>query len=136
MSIAVSGAALACRCTEPSQQAAYRLAYSVVHGKVLSATKEVGGDAMAYNVEIIESWKRPVQSQITIHTGTTCSFEAEVGARYVLFLRQDRPAIYETAMCMGNRPENSSRDLLKFLRAKASSDIRESPGTTQGNPSP
>jgi hypothetical protein len=40
-----------------------------------------------------------------------------VGEKYVLFLKRSNQTIYETAMCMGNRPEAKSRGLLKFLRA-------------------
>lgn len=135
LSIAGSSTALACRCSEPGPQAAYRSANTVVHAKVLSVTKENDGDGIAYVVEVRESWKQPVPSQIAVHTGTTCSFDAEVGATYVLFLRQDTPAVYETAKCMGNRPEASSRELLKFLRAKTSPDYRGSPSTARSNSS-
>jgi hypothetical protein len=94
------------------------MAQSIVYGKVISARTENHGADTSYVFEVAESWKQPVESQITVHTGTTCSFEAAVGERYVLFLKRHNQSVYETAMCMGNRPEAKSRGLLKFLRAK------------------
>jgi hypothetical protein len=93
------------------------MAESVVYGKVVSAKKEDDGADTSYVLEVAESWKQPVESQITVHTGTTCAYEATVGEKYVLFLKRSNQSIYETAMCMGNRPEAKSRALLKFLRA-------------------
>jgi len=112
-----SGIALACRCTEPGPRQAYQMAQSVVYGKVVSVKKEDDGANISYVVEVAESWKQPVESQVTVHTGTTCSYEATVGEKYVLFLKRSNQSIYETAMCMGNRAEAKSRGLLKFLRA-------------------
>ena len=112
------GAAIACRCTEPGPHQAYRAAESVVYGKVLSEERGNDGTDISYVFEVAESWKLPVASQITIHTGTTCALEAKVGERYVLFLRRNAQSIYETATCMGNRPEARSSALLKFLRAQ------------------
>lgn len=111
------GIAFACRCTEPEPRQAYRMAESVVYGKVVSAKKEDDGADTSYVLEVAESWKQPVESQITVHTGITCAYEATVGEKYVLFLKRSNQSIYETAMCMGNRPEAKSRALLKFLRA-------------------
>ena len=113
-----SGIALACRCTEPEPRQAYRMAESVVYGKIVSAKKEHDGADTTYVFEVAESWKQPVESQITVHTSTTCSYEATVGEKYVFFLKRFNQSLYETAMCMGNRPEARSRGLLKFLRAQ------------------
>ena len=110
--------ALACRCTEPGPRQAYRAAESVVYGKVLSAKRDNEGSDTAYLIDVAESWKQPVETQITVHTSTTCAFVAEVGKGYVLFLRQPSRGSYETAMCMGNRSAEKSRELLKFLRAQ------------------
>lgn len=115
-----SGIAFACRCTEPEPRQAYRMAESVVYGKIVSAKKENDGADTTYVFEVAESWKQSVESPITVHTSTTCSYEATVGEKYVLFLKRSSQSSYETAMCMGNRPEAKSRGLLKFLRAKKS----------------
>ncbi len=96
------------------------MAESVVYGKVVSAKKENDGADITYVFEVAESWKQSVESQITIHTGTTCSYQAAVGERYVLFLKRSNQSSYETTVCMGNRPEAKSRGLLKFLRAQKS----------------
>lgn len=113
-----SGAAIACRCIEPGPHQAYKAAASVVYAKVLSEKGEKDGTDISYVLEVAESWKLPVESQITIHTGTTCAFEAKVGERYVFFLKRNAQNSYETATCMGNRPEAKSSALLKFLRAQ------------------
>ena len=94
------------------------MAQTIVHGEVVSAKKENGGADVTYVFEVAESWKLPVESQITVHSGTTCSFEAAVGKKYVLFLKRQDDKTYETATCMGNRPEAKARGLLSFLRAR------------------
>jgi len=112
-----SNVALACRCTEPSPRQAYRAAESVVYGKVLSAKSDNDGADTSYVIDVVESWKQPVEVQITVHTSTSCAFAAKIGEGYVLFLKQPSQGAYETAMCMGNRSERASRALLKFLRS-------------------
>lgn len=103
--------ALACRCTEPGPRQAYRAAESVVYGKILSVERDNDGADTSYLIDVAEFWKQPVEMRITVHTGTTCAFVAKVGEGYVLFLRQPRQGVYETAMCMGNRSEGKSREL-------------------------
>jgi hypothetical protein len=109
--------AFACRCIEPSPRQAYRSAQSVAYGKVVSVRRDNEGADIIYVLEVAESWKRRVEPQITIHSGTTCSFEANVGEKYVVFLKQYKPDIYDTTMCMGNRPEANARALLNYLEA-------------------
>jgi hypothetical protein len=115
MSVAAPNHLLACRCTEPTPGQAYREAESVAYGKVVSVRREKVGADVLYVFEVTQSWKRSVASQITIRSGTTCSFEADVGESYVIFLKQYKPDIYDTAMCMGNRPEAKARELLNYL---------------------
>ncbi len=124
VAVAGWGIALACRCTEPGPRQAYGMAQSVVYGRVVSAKKENDGGDISYVFEVAESWKQSVESQITVHTGTTCSFEATVGERYVLFLKQQGRSFYETASCMGNRPDAKARALLSFLRGRAKQQPR------------
>jgi hypothetical protein len=116
MSVAAPDDVFACRCTEPTPGQAYRAAASVAYGKVVSVRKEKDGAEVLYVFEVTQSWKRRVEPQITIRSGTTCSFEADVGETYVIFLKQYKPDIYETAICMGNRPEAKARELLNYLR--------------------
>jgi hypothetical protein len=112
-------AAIACRCTEPGPNLAYKAANGAILGRIASAQKvDSGADEIAYGVEVSEWWKQPVDSSITVHSSTTCRFEAKVGARYVLFLKRNQQGKLETAMCMGNRPAEKAGSLLKFLRSK------------------
>jgi hypothetical protein len=110
--------AFACRCRELAPKVAHRSADSAVLGKIISVEDvKDGADELAYVVEVYEWWKAPVDSQITVHTSTTCRFEAQIGTRYVLFLKRDKQGRFETAKCMGNSEEKRARHLLKFLRS-------------------
>jgi hypothetical protein len=117
MSVAAPNDVFACRCTEPTPGQAYRGAASVAYGKVVAVKRQNEGADVLYVFAVTQSWKRRVEPQITIRSGTTCSFEADVGETYVVFLKQYKPDIYDTAMCMGNRPEAKARELLDYLRA-------------------
>jgi hypothetical protein len=83
---------------------------------VVSVKRDNEGADVFYVFEVSEWWKRRVEPQITIHSGTTCSFEADVGERYVFFLKQNKQGMYDTATCVGNRPEAKVRPLLDYLR--------------------
>lgn len=108
----------ACRCKEPVAKLAYRAADVAVLGKIVSAESSAGGgDETTYVVEVSEWWKQSVENKITVQSSTTCRFEAQVGARYVLFLKRNQQGRFETAMCMGNRSEKQAGTLLKYLRA-------------------
>jgi hypothetical protein len=122
-----TGAAIACRCTEPGPKLAYKSADGAVLGKIASVQKLDGGaDEIAYVVEVSEWWKHPVDSSITVHSSTTCRFEAKVGARYVLFLKQSQQGKLETANCMGNRRAEKAGSLLRFLRSTKPRSTRAS----------
>jgi hypothetical protein len=115
--IGSSGISLACRCTEPAPRQAYRAASTVAFGKVVAVRKENGGEDAVYSFEVSESWKQRLESQITVHSGEPCRFEANVGEKYVFFIKQYKPDSYDTAMCMGNSSEARAQALLNFLRA-------------------
>ena len=113
-----AGAALACRCEEPSAKVAFRSADSAILGEIVSVEKDQGeSDGITYHVHVDESWKDKLDSLIVVHTSTTCRFEAESGKRYVIFLKRNSEGKLETAMCMGNLAEHKARRVLKFLRS-------------------
>ncbi|HMA71197.1 MAG TPA: hypothetical protein VKP67_06885 [Xanthobacteraceae bacterium] len=117
MVVGLPGFALACRCIEPSPAQAYKAAQGVVFGEVISVRKENERGDVVYVFEVAESWKHNLERQITIHSGTTCSFNANAGLKYVLFLRQTKSGNYDTGQCMGNQSEAKAGPTLQYLRA-------------------
>jgi len=113
-----AGNAWACRCTEPAPRQAFRAADGVVLGKIVSVTRENGEGDVLFAFDVSESWKRNLEGRITVHTGTTCGFDADVGQTYVLFLKPRGAGGYETARCMGNRSEADAAPVLKYLRRR------------------
>jgi hypothetical protein len=110
--------ALACRCKEPSPAAAYRQAASAVLGEI-RARRDEGGGRTTYTVEVARSWKHDVTGTVTVETGTTCRFDAEVGRRYLLFLGASGGGRYYTRRCMGDRQEGAASETLRFLENAA-----------------
>jgi hypothetical protein len=117
VSLGTAEKAFACRCREPAPPRAYRAAQSVVYGTIVSVRRENQGADVVYVFEVAESWKRPLEPEITVHSGTTCSFEANAGEKYVIFLKQYKAETLETAQCMGNTPEAKAGALLVYLRS-------------------
>lgn len=112
---AMIGVATACRCTDLGPRQAYRAADGVVYGTIIASRTDNDEGHISYVFQVDESWKRRLKGQITIETGTTCAYEASVGRRYVIFLKESTPSIYETAACMGNRAEAVSQAVLGYL---------------------
>jgi hypothetical protein len=108
--------AAACRCVEPGVKQAYANASGVILGRILSAKTTSDGSATEYSVAIGESWKLAPDSPATILTGSTCAFEAEIGAAYLLFLSKGQSGNLETARCMGNLPAARAGKALRYLR--------------------
>ena len=107
----------ACRCIEPKPQQAYSTADSVALGQFLSRKDGAREGDVVYVMAVSQSWKRQLDPQITVYSGTTCRFDAEVGARYVIFVKRDRAGNYYTARCLGNRSEPEATPTLNYLRA-------------------
>jgi len=106
-----------CRCVEPKPQQAYSTADSVALGQFLSRKDGAREGDLVYVMAVAQSWKRQLDAQITIYSGTTCRFEAELSRNYVVFIKRDRAGNYYTARCLGNRPEGEATPTLNYLRA-------------------
>jgi hypothetical protein len=78
---------------EPAPPRAYRAGQSVVYGTIVSVRRENQGADVVYVFEVAESWKRPLEPEITVHSGTTCSFEANAGEKYAPRSLRGLPAI-------------------------------------------
>ena len=108
--------ARACRCIEPrTTAAAYRSAALVVAGKVVDVVPRPEVQGFTYRVRVSRAWKADAAREISVSTGTDCSFEAERGREYLLFLLPEAGSGMTTGRCMGNGVLESKRGALGWL---------------------
>jgi hypothetical protein len=117
LSAALPTAATACRCVEPGLGAAYNEAEGVALATVESIERRSDFD-VSYTLAVSQAWKRPLGERLTIVSRGTCIYRAEVGHKYLLYLRSYERGGYQTGRCMGNAPETNASRALNFLRAK------------------
>lgn len=117
LTVATSGPALACRCTEPHDAAAYRDAHAIVRANVVRVTGNAVGPGGAVAVLAVEeAWKSAVRERIEVETSTTCGYLFEAGKDYLVYLRTGgASAPYTTRKCMGNRPLADAQQRLNWL---------------------
>ena len=104
----------ACRCTEPGPERALRAAQSVALGQIVSVdTGTPGKTHFTFSVE--RSWKQSLPAEITIEDSAVCPLGPVAGARYVLFLHQEKSGGFETAKCRGDVAEDKAQATLQIL---------------------
>jgi hypothetical protein len=110
--------AWACRCpAEPSAATAYQRADVVVQATVLTVQGDINQDGATARLRVLRAWKRPVGAEIEVRTATTCAFEFQGGASYLLYLTVSADgAQYSTKRCMGNLPLAGADKALDWLQ--------------------
>ena len=110
--------AWACRCpAEPSAATAYQRADVVVQATVLAVQGDINQDGATARLRVLRAWKRPVGAEIEVRTATTCAFEFQGGASYLLYLTVSADgAQYSTKRCMGNLPLAGADKALDWLQ--------------------
>jgi hypothetical protein len=113
---ASSSSVFGCRCTEPMPRQAYRAADAAVDGEITDVQHDTDSDTFIYKVSVSESWKKKLSGEITVHSSTSCAFEATAKTKLVMFLKIYDQTRYETGMCMGNKTGKDALPVLKYLR--------------------
>lgn len=114
------GPALACRCIEPGDAAAYRGAHAIVLANVVQVSGNPVGLGGAIAVLVVDkAWKSAVADRIQVETSTTCGYVFETGKEYLVYLRAGGAGTpYSTSKCMGNRPLAEAQERLHWLERK------------------
>ncbi len=112
--LAVPATGCACRCTEPGPARALRDAQGVALGRVVSI--EAGEHSVTrFTVSVERSWKQSLPAKITVEDSAVCPLGPVAGARYVLFLHQQKSGGFETAKCRGDVTEDHAQATLSVL---------------------
>lgn len=129
LTLAAAGPALACRCKEPGDAAAYRDAQAVVRANVVQVTGNAVGPGGAVAVLAVdEAWKSAVGERIEVETSTTCGYVFEPGKDYLVYLRKSATGVtYGTRKCMGNKPLADAQERLNWLRRNGRPTATASP---------
>lgn len=111
--------AWACRCPEhvPVMDY-YEKAQYVVTGKVVELHAN-GKDGSSATVTVNRVWKADVPKTISISTRTSCAFNVNQGAEYLLYLFRTPDGGYYTSKCVGDLPLKQAESRLKWLEQHA-----------------
>lgn len=98
--IGAPGDASACSCVPRSPCSIFAATDAVFLGHVVEVRREGG-----YNVarlDVVRTWRGTVDATVTVRegAGTTCSFDVEVGDRFLVY-GQGSGATFSTSMCAG-----------------------------------
>jgi len=86
----------------------------VVIAKVLSVATDNDQNVTA-NLEVSDSWKRNLDNNVKVITGSSCAYDLHVNERHLLYLLDAPSGNFSTMRCQGNLAWGKSQSARKWL---------------------
>jgi hypothetical protein len=130
--LAISGAAFACSCEQPTAEKAYARSSSVFAGTVVDVDKPFWAwlglsSSGGYNVtfEVTKRWKGAAATTETVRTrltGEACGYPFQQGGAYLVYVAPGPAEDLQTGMCSGTRDLAGAEEDVRVLDGLAAGE--------------